>query len=59
MKMSSSTNKTPASSSTSAQPAEKTFFEQQREILLKEIGIVSSTSLSHERHITLTTSLEL
>jgi len=24
-----------------AQPAEKTFFEQQREVLLKEIGVVS------------------
>ncbi|PVH88803.1 hypothetical protein DL98DRAFT_477466 [Cadophora sp. DSE1049] len=36
--MSSSTTRPPAASSTSAQP-EKTFFEQQREVLLKEIGI--------------------
>ncbi|KAG4444513.1 hypothetical protein IFR05_000104 [Cadophora sp. M221] len=36
--MSSSTTRPSASSSTSAQP-EKTFFEQQREVLLKEIGV--------------------
>ncbi|PBP25657.1 DASH complex subunit Dad1, partial [Diplocarpon rosae] len=36
--MSSSTNRPPAASSTSAQP-DKTLFEQQREILLKEIGV--------------------
>jgi DASH complex subunit DAD1 len=39
--MSSGTTRPPASSSTTAQPAEKTFFEQQREVLLKEIGVVS------------------
>ena len=44
-KMSSSTTRPPASSSTSAQPAgESSFFEQQREILLKEIGVVGSVS---------------
>ncbi|KAK2627996.1 hypothetical protein QTJ16_002642 [Diplocarpon rosae] len=36
--MSSSTNRPPAASSTSA-PPDKTFFEQQREILLREIGV--------------------
>jgi len=37
--MSSSTTRPPASSTTIAQPAEKSFFEQQREVLLKEIGV--------------------
>jgi DASH complex subunit DAD1 len=41
--MSSSTNKPTASSTTGAPAAlEKTFFEQQRELLLQEIGIVSA-----------------
>jgi hypothetical protein len=41
-KMPSSTTRPPASSSTTAQqPGERSFFEQQREVLLKEIGIVS------------------
>ena len=40
--MSSNTNKTTAASSTGAPPAgEQSFFEQQRELLLQEIGIVS------------------
>jgi len=39
--MSSSTTRPLASSSTIAQlPTEKSFFEQQREVLLKEIGVV-------------------
>ncbi|KAG4423992.1 hypothetical protein IFR04_002834 [Cadophora malorum] len=44
--MSSSTNRPPAASSTSAQP-EKSFFEQQREVLLKEIGIACLPSFEH------------
>jgi hypothetical protein len=39
--MSSSTTRPPPSSSTTAQQSgERSFFEQQREVLLKEIGIV-------------------
>jgi hypothetical protein len=46
--MTSSTNRPPASSSTGAHPAaEKSLFEQQREILLQEIGLVSSRSPHH------------
>jgi hypothetical protein len=46
--MTSSTNRPPASSSTGAHPAaEKSFFEQQREALLQEIGLVSSRSPHH------------
>ncbi|KAJ5051721.1 uncharacterized protein L3040_001494 [Drepanopeziza brunnea f. sp. 'multigermtubi'] len=37
--MSTSTNRPPGASSTSAQQPSKTLFEQQREILLQEIGV--------------------
>jgi hypothetical protein len=53
-KMSSSTTRPPASSSTSAQPAgERSFFEQQREILLKEIGVVGSVSANRGTNLKL------
>ncbi|CZR51852.1 uncharacterized protein PAC_01729 [Phialocephala subalpina] len=35
----SSTTRPPATSSTTAQPGEKSYFEQQREVLLKEIAV--------------------
>jgi DASH complex subunit DAD1 len=49
--MSLSTTRPPASLSTTAQPAEKSFFEQQREVLLKEIGVVSFDCDADEREV--------
>jgi len=37
--MASSTTRNPTSSSTNAQPAEKSYFEQQREVLIGEIAV--------------------
>jgi hypothetical protein len=56
--MSSSATRPPASSSISAQPVgEKSVFEQQRDALLKEIGVVSYASSA--RGVSLTGVQEL